>query len=162
MPPRAPDAASVTAVEAIARIEHPEAMELTAVENGRFLSVLQTLVPPDWSLRWGKRHNRARRRALRVHRRPPAHRVAGWDARPRQHGFVLTGKDLSPTGSPSMWPLERPPSVLETSMPGVFAAGDIRHRSVKRVAAAVGEGSTATLLVREYLDSLSPERGHQS
>jgi thioredoxin reductase (NADPH) len=78
------------------------------------------------------------------------------------NGFVLTGKDLSPTGSPSMWPLERPPSVLETSMPGVFAAGDIRHRSVKRVAAAVGEGSTATLLVREYLDSLSPERGHQS
>ncbi len=79
------------------------------------------------------------------------------------NGFVLTGRDLSQTtGSHSQWPLRRPPSVLETSMPGVFAAGDIRHRSVKRVAAAVGEGSTATLLVREYLDTLSPERGHQS
>jgi uncharacterized protein (TIGR03083 family) len=49
MPPRARDADSVTAVEAIARIEHREAMELTAVENERFLSLLQTLVPPDWS-----------------------------------------------------------------------------------------------------------------
>lgn len=71
------------------------------------------------------------------------------------NGFVLTGRDLSlATDSVSRWPLERPPSALESSMPGVFAAGDIRHRSVKRVAAAVGEGSTATLLVREYLDNL--------
>jgi thioredoxin reductase (NADPH) len=64
------------------------------------------------------------------------------------NGFILTGRDI-PTGA---WSLDRPPAFLETSMPGVFAAGDIRHRSVKRVAAAVGEGSTATLLVREYLD----------
>ena len=66
------------------------------------------------------------------------------------HGFVLTGRDLPDEA----WPLDRPAAFLETSMPGVFAAGDIRHRSVKRVAAAVGEGSTATLLVREYLDCL--------
>ena len=71
------------------------------------------------------------------------------------NGFVLTGRDLAQISEPAhRWQLERPPSVLETSMPGVFAAGDIRHGSVKRVAAAVGEGSTATLLVREYLDSL--------
>jgi thioredoxin reductase (NADPH) len=70
------------------------------------------------------------------------------------NGFVLTGRDLSQLSNPvHQWQLERPPSVLETSMPGVFAAGDIRHRSVKRVAAAVGEGSTAILLVREYLES---------
>jgi thioredoxin reductase (NADPH) len=62
-------------------------------------------------------------------------------------GYVLTGGDL-PDGA---WPLERPPTFLETSMPGVFAAGDIRHRSKKRVAAAVGEGSTALLLVQDYL-----------
>ena len=66
------------------------------------------------------------------------------------HGFVLTGRDIPDQA----WPLERAAAFLETSVPGVFAAGDIRHRSVKRVAAAVGEGSTATLLVREYLDGL--------
>jgi thioredoxin reductase (NADPH) len=64
------------------------------------------------------------------------------------HGFIVTGKDIPPES----WMLDRPPAVLETSMPGVFAAGDIRRGSVKRVAAAVGEGSTATLLVREYLE----------
>ena len=64
------------------------------------------------------------------------------------HGFVLTGRDI-PSDA---WSLERAPEFLETSIPGVFAAGDIRRGSVKRVAAAVGEGSTATLLVREYLD----------
>jgi thioredoxin reductase (NADPH) len=62
-------------------------------------------------------------------------------------GFVLTGREIPAEA----WTLDRPPAFLETSMPGVFAAGDIRHTSVKRVAAAVGEGSTATLLVRDYL-----------
>ncbi|MEU4602478.1 FAD-dependent oxidoreductase [Kribbella sp. NPDC023972] len=68
------------------------------------------------------------------------------------HGFVLTGRDLFTNGeaSPS-WTLRRPPMLLETSMPGVFAAGDVRHRSIKRVAAAVGEGSTAIQLIHEYL-----------
>ncbi|MDQ3933882.1 MAG: FAD-dependent oxidoreductase [Actinomycetota bacterium] len=57
-----------------------------------------------------------------------------------EHGFVLTGDDL-PGGSG--WALERRPLTLETTMPGVFAAGDVRHGSVKRVASAVGEGSIA-------------------
>ena len=66
-----------------------------------------------------------------------------------ERGFVLTGRDLDPdTGG---WPLRRPPLLLETSIPGVFAAGDVRHRSVKRVAAAAGEGATAVQLVHEYL-----------
>jgi thioredoxin reductase (NADPH) len=55
-------------------------------------------------------------------------------------GFVLTGTDLGDDGD---WPLDRSPFLLETSMPGVFAAGDVRHGSVKRVASAVGEGSVA-------------------
>jgi thioredoxin reductase (NADPH) len=55
-------------------------------------------------------------------------------------GFVLTGQSLRDGGR---WPLERQPFRLETSMPGVFAAGDVRHGSVKRVASAVGEGSVA-------------------
>jgi thioredoxin reductase (NADPH) len=62
-------------------------------------------------------------------------------------GFIRTGRDLEA----DEWTLDRQPFHLETSMPGVFAAGDIRCRSVKRVASAVGEGSTAILLVHEYL-----------
>ena len=62
------------------------------------------------------------------------------------HGFVLTGYDLVQP-QPAAWTLDRPPDWLETSVPGVFAAGDIRHGSTKRVAAAVGEGSTAAMLV---------------
>jgi thioredoxin reductase (NADPH) len=71
------------------------------------------------------------------------------------HGFLLTGRDVA-EAQPSMWTCARPPSWLETSMPGVFAVGDIRHGSVKRVAAAVGEGSTAAMLVREYLAAARP------
>jgi thioredoxin reductase (NADPH) len=65
-------------------------------------------------------------------------------------GFVLTGRDLGQAASAG-WPLQRPPLLLETSLPGVFAAGDVRHRSIKRVAAAAGEGATAIQLIHEYL-----------
>ena len=74
-------------------------------------------------------------------------------------GFVLTDRDLFPQGvrptgdPPPVWRLDRPPLTLETGMPGVFAAGDSRHRSMKRVAPAVGEGSVAANSVREYLNS---------
>jgi thioredoxin reductase (NADPH) len=72
-----------------------------------------------------------------------------------QRGYVLTGRDLAtPGGAPDGWPLERPPLLLETSLPGVFAAGDVRCRSVKRVASAVGEGAIAVQLVHEYLAEL--------
>jgi thioredoxin reductase (NADPH) len=67
-------------------------------------------------------------------------------------GFVLTGTDLLQDGWPPVgWPLERPPMLFETSLPGVFAVGDVRHGSIKRVASAVGEGSVAVRLVHEYL-----------
>jgi thioredoxin reductase (NADPH) len=67
-------------------------------------------------------------------------------------GFVLTGTDLLVAGRPSPeWPLQRMPMFLESSLPGVFAAGDVRHGSVKRVASAVGEGSIAIQLVHDYL-----------
>jgi thioredoxin reductase (NADPH) len=62
-------------------------------------------------------------------------------------GYVSTGRDVSLDG----WPLDRPPMLLEASVPGVFAVGDVRHGSVKRVAAAVGEGSVAIGSVHEYL-----------
>jgi thioredoxin reductase (NADPH) len=69
-----------------------------------------------------------------------------------ERGYVLTGHDLlGPDGAAAGWPLQRPPLLLETSIPGVFAAGDVRHRSVKRVASAVGEGAVAVQLVHQYL-----------
>ena len=77
------------------------------------------------------------------------------------HGFILTGSDLVQDSSKitEAWPLERLPLLLETIIPGIFAAGDVRHGSVKRIAAGVGEGSTAIQLIHDYLtkgDSYSP------
>jgi thioredoxin reductase (NADPH) len=69
------------------------------------------------------------------------------------NGFVLTGPDLMQNGRerPQGWTLDRQPFLLETNVPGIFAAGDVRHGSTKRVAAGVGEGSIAVQLVHEYL-----------
>ncbi len=70
-------------------------------------------------------------------------------------GFVLAGPDLMIDGHlPTGWPLDRPPYHLETSVPGVFAAGDVRAESAKRVASAVGEGAMAVMLVHRYLEKL--------
>jgi thioredoxin reductase (NADPH) len=70
-----------------------------------------------------------------------------------ERGYVITGNDLLRDGSlPEGWPLERPPMLLETSVPGVFAAGDVRCGSVKRVASAVGEGAIAIQMVHKYLN----------
>jgi thioredoxin reductase (NADPH) len=69
-----------------------------------------------------------------------------------EHGFILTGPSLVRGGkAPRSWTLERDPSLLETSVPGVFAVGDVRHGSVKRVASGVGEGSIAIQFVHQYL-----------
>ena len=67
-------------------------------------------------------------------------------------GFVVTGTDLLAGGyGPGNWPLRRPPMLLESSLPGIFAVGDVRRGSVKRVASAVGEGSVAIRLIHDYL-----------
>ena len=66
-----------------------------------------------------------------------------------ERGFILAGADVRGHG----WPLSREPYVLETNVPGVFVAGDVRTRSIKRVASAVGEGSMAVSLIHEYLAS---------
>jgi thioredoxin reductase (NADPH) len=68
-------------------------------------------------------------------------------------GFILTGRDL-PQGVKSPWPLSRPPFMLESSLPGIFVAGDVRAGSIKRVAAAVGEGATAVSMVHRALAEL--------
>jgi len=72
-----------------------------------------------------------------------------------QRGFVLAGPDLVTSGErPAGWPLDRLPYHLETSVPGVFVAGDVRAESAKRVASAVGEGAMAVMLVHRYLERL--------
>jgi thioredoxin reductase (NADPH) len=67
-----------------------------------------------------------------------------------ERGFILTGRDLGAGSAAPAWPLDRDPHALETCMPGVFAAGDTRHGSIKRVASAVGEGSMAVQLIHRY------------
>ena len=70
-------------------------------------------------------------------------------------GFILTGPDLMQAGqTPKGWGLERDPFLLETSVPGVFAVGDVRHGSVKRVASGVGEGSVAVQFIHQYLSKV--------
>jgi thioredoxin reductase (NADPH) len=68
-----------------------------------------------------------------------------------ERGFILTGDDLGPLKG---WNVERDPLPLETSVPGIFAAGDVRHGSIKRVAGAVGEGATAIRFIHTHLASL--------
>ena len=69
------------------------------------------------------------------------------------HGFILAGPDLKLKAKES-WKLDRDPYLLETSIPGIFVAGDVRHGSVKRCASAVGEGSIAIQFVHQYLAAL--------
>jgi thioredoxin reductase (NADPH) len=70
-------------------------------------------------------------------------------------GFILTGSDLFEDGKrPQKWNLSRDPFFLETNIPGIFAAGDVRHRSVKRIATAVGEGAVSVALIHQYLKSV--------
>jgi len=85
--------------------------------------------------------------------RPHTDWLAGTVARD-ERGYLLTGRYLAD----GAWPLARRPRRFETSMPGVFAVGDVRHESAKRVASAVGEGSVAVQYVHEYLAELDGDR----
>jgi thioredoxin reductase (NADPH) len=73
-------------------------------------------------------------------------------------GFLLTGRELTEGDASPSWPLTRDPFLLETCIPGVFAAGDVRHGSIKRVASGVGEGAMAVQLIHEYLARLRTGR----
>lgn len=77
-----------------------------------------------------------------------------------RQGFIITGPDLAPR--PPGWSLDRLPFPLETSVPGIFAAGDVRHGSVKRVAAGVGEGATAVRSIHVHLESSASKRASSS
>ncbi len=85
---------------------------------------------------------------------PRSEMVAGVVDRDEK-GFILTGVDLRPdAGAPRRWPLDRDPFIFETSVPGVFAAGDVRAGANRRVAAAVGEGSAAIYTIHRYLETV--------
>ncbi len=74
-----------------------------------------------------------------------------------EQGYLVTGRDL--LAQPGVhWEYDREPLMLETSIPGVFAVGDVRQGSIKRVAAAVGEGTTVVRLVHEHLREEEPAR----
>lgn len=78
----------------------------------------------------------------------------GSDVARDERGFVVTGSDLVSRSGTPRWPLARVPFALETSVPGVFAAGDVRLDSMKRVASAVGEGAMSVYLVHRYLATI--------
>jgi len=78
-----------------------------------------------------------------------------------ERGYICTGRDVMDlfARDAQRWPLERDPYLLETSVPGVFAVGDVRHGSIKRVASGVGEGSMAIAFVHQYLAEQREARG---
>ncbi len=78
----------------------------------------------------------------------------GGDVARDNNGFVITGQDLLAGNDRTRWPLARAPLALETSVPGVFAAGDVRLDSMKRVASAVGEGAMSVYLAHRYLATI--------
>lgn len=85
---------------------------------------------------------------------PHTEMVAGTIERDRA-GFIPTGPDLKQNGRyPASWPLKRDPFLLETNVPGVFAAGDVRHMAVRRVASAVGQGANVVSMVHQYLKTV--------
>jgi thioredoxin reductase (NADPH) len=89
---------------------------------------------------------------------PRTHWAESRHVRTDNSGFILTGPDLLEDGRrPEGWPLDRDPLALETSVPGLFAAGDVRHGSTKRVAGAVGEGAMAISLAYRRLEELHRE-----
>ena len=72
-----------------------------------------------------------------------------------EDGFIYTGQDLIRNGRrPKNWKPRRDPFLLETSVPGIFAAGDVRHGVIRRVASAVGQGAVAVSLVHKYLETV--------
>ena len=103
----------------------------------------------------GQTRARAGQRDVYFYRSAAADRLAGRLVERDERGFILTGPDLIRDGQrPKGWTLDRDPFLLETNVPGIFAVGDVRHGSVKRVASGVGEGSVAVQFIHQYLSKV--------
>lgn len=138
----------VDQMEAIPSIELHLNSSLTAVEGeGRLAAV---------RLRVGQAEVELPLSALfvTIGQRPRTEWLAGVVERDAA-GFVMTGAALTVSGAPPAgWGIDREPLLLESSIPGVFAAGDVRYRSIKRIASAVGDGAMAVALIHQYLAKL--------
>ena len=85
----------------------------------------------------------------------PSTEIAGDLLQKDENNFLYTGPDLFHEGNrPKNWTLSRDPFILETNVPGIFAAGDVRHGAIRRVASAVGQGAVAVELIHKYLETV--------
>ena len=132
-------------IRELATTERIEVRVRTHVVDGRGVHRLEALVVEDAAT--GRREDLPATAMFVLIGAEPR---TGWMGETLQRdaaGYVLTGRDVSP----ERWPLARAPMLFESSVPGIFAAGDVRHGAVKRVAAAVGEGSVVIGSVQQYL-----------
>jgi thioredoxin reductase (NADPH) len=85
----------------------------------------------------------------------PSTEITGDLIQKDEDNFICTGPDLFLGGNrPKNWTLQRDPFILETNVPGIFAAGDVRHGAIRRVASAVGQGAVAVELIHKYLETV--------
>ena len=147
--PRAISQYLVERIEAHGRIEVRTKSRVTAARGA---DRLETIVVAD-DAREEDRELPADALFILIGGQPLTAGVEGW-LRRDEHGFLMTGPDLLEDGRRGRWwPLERDPLFLESSEPGVFVAGDVRHGSIKRVASAVGEGAMAIALTHRFLSA---------
>ena len=157
---RAPSLRAGMSEYLVRQVEATENIEVrlgTEVVGGGGDGRLEHLVLRD--VDHGRRGDGRGARAVPHDRRPTVHRLAAADDRAGPTGLRPHRRRTWPMAS--VWPLERRPFLLETSMPGVFAAGDVRHGAVKRVASAVGEGSIAIQFLHQ-LFAVEPPTARES
>jgi len=140
----------VDRIEAHERINVRTRTHVTRVEGGDWLEQV-TATGPD-----GEESLDARGTFVLIGGEPLTAGVNDW-LRCDAGGYLMTGPELYAEADRSWWPLTRDPLFLESSQPGLFVAGDVRHGSIKRVASAVGEGATSIALVHSYLAAMDGE-----
>lgn len=125
--------------------------QVTALDGNHYLQRIKILNSQDGSEKW----HETSKLFICIGGKPNTDWALGTAICRDRNGYLYTGNDLIGLDKyKNVWNLERPPYYLETSVPGSFAAGDVRFNSVKRVASAVGEGAMAVTQVHQYLAKL--------